>query len=375
MGLRADAHEAVASALRYRYGSLDALLTDSGTSALTLALRKMLPPGGTVAFPAYGCIDLTTAALGAGARVRLYDLDPETLSPDLDSVRAVLRRGVDAIVVTHLYGYPGDVVGVRDLAKAHAVAVIEDAAQGGGGTLSGALLGSIGDLSILSFGRGKGTTGGSGGAVLVNTSELAEWTSDVRSRLKNDSRGVVEVFGLAAQRLFSHPSLYSLPASIPGLAIGQMVFHPPKEPRAMTAVCAAVLRRTLQCEQDEVSARRARATDLISRLTVSAQVRPVCAIPRGEPGFLRLALLNKAGRAGQRADLGAVPGYPMTLDQHAQLEPLLISGEKSGKGSEYLRDRLFTVPTHSRIGESDLVRISDWLSDARDRSEGIMVPA
>ena len=82
IGLRPGPHAAVVSTLCERYSATDALLTDSGTSALVLALRKILPPGGCVAFPGYACIDLTTAALGAGVRVRLYDIDPTTLSPD-----------------------------------------------------------------------------------------------------------------------------------------------------------------------------------------------------------------------------------------------------------------------------------------------------
>ena len=92
IGLRRGSHAAVTAILRHRYGATDALLTDSGTSALILALRKMLPRGGTVAYPAYACIDLTAAAVATGVRVRLYDLDPTTMSPDLDSVRATVIR-------------------------------------------------------------------------------------------------------------------------------------------------------------------------------------------------------------------------------------------------------------------------------------------
>src|SRR5690606_10994117 len=85
----------LAAALRERFGASGTVLTDSGTSALVLALRLAAGRGGTVAYPAYGCVDLAAAAEYAGVRVRLYDLDPTTLSPDLDSVAAVLRRGVD----------------------------------------------------------------------------------------------------------------------------------------------------------------------------------------------------------------------------------------------------------------------------------------
>jgi hypothetical protein len=361
MGFRSGPHETVVAALCERYSATDALLTDSGKSALVLALRKILPPGGTVAFPGYACIDLTTAALGAGMCVRLYDIDPSTLSPDLDSVRKVFARGVDAIVVAHLYGYPADILGVQEVAAEHGIPVIEDAAQGAGGTLRDRLLGTFGDVAILSFGRGKGMTSGSGGAVLVHTLELAGWTRRTRAELGTASGGGLEVMTLAAQSLLAHPSMYRLPASIPALQLGAMVYHPPTDPRPMAAGVAAILNSALKMDEREVQYRRARAKDLLSRITASHAMEPVHPIVGGESGFLRLALLDTGGHRLPRATIGALRGYPMTLEQHPQLWPMLVPGERAGKGSEILRDRLFTLPTHSRVNRSDLTRLEKWL--------------
>lgn len=371
VGLRASVHAEVSSALKQRYRALDAVLTDSGTSALILVLRKIVRPGGTVAYPAYGCIDLTTAALGAGVRVRLYDLDPATLSPDLDSVRAVVSRGVDAIVVAHLYGYPADTVGVTKIADDHGIPVIEDAAQGAGGALFGALLGSSGHVSILSFGRGKGTTAGAGGALLVRTPALADWTASVRSDLEIGSRGGTEVVSLTAQRLLSHPYLYRLPSSIPGLKIGEMVYRSPGSPRAMSSASAAVLRWALLDEPQQISSRRVRANHLLARVSRSTQVQPVRPIPGGEPGFLRFALIDTRDSLTPCVELGVLRGYPMTLAQHAQLAPLIAVGETAGPGSEFLRDRLFTVPTHFRVNQSDLVGLTDWLETPKAQSSAL----
>jgi perosamine synthetase len=360
LGLGASAHEVVSAALRERYGCRDALLTDSGTAALILALGKLAPAGGTVALPAYGCIDLTTAALGVGLRVRLYDIDPATLSPDLDSVRAVIKRGVDTIVVTHLYGYPADMIGVKALAAEEGTSVIEDAAQGAGGSLCGALLGSIGDVSVLSFARGKGMTGGSGGALLVRTPALAQWTSRARLGLQAGSRGGKAVLSLAVQRLLSHPNLYRLPASIPALKLGEMIYHPPRIPRAMSAASASVLRWSLADDVRQLAARRACAGELLSLVRDTPGVSAVRPLTGGESGFLRFALIDKRGTLVPRADLGAVRGYPLTLEQHPQLRPLLLPGEIAGTGAQLLRDRLFTVPTHYRVDARDLTRLAEW---------------
>lgn len=361
-GIRSPEKESVVTGLCKRYSAIDALLTDSGTSALILTLRKVLPPGGAVALPGYGCIDFTTAALGAGMRVRLYDLDPATLSPDLESVRKVFARGVDAIVVSHLYGYPADIASVQRVAAEHEIPVIEDAAQGAGGTLGGGLLGTFGDLSVLSFGRGKGMTSGSGGAVLARTPEAARWTRSLDAQLGSSSSGGIAVLTLAAQSLLAHPSLYRVPASIPALRLGEMVFRPPTEPRPMSAAAAAILSSALKFDEREVQHRRARAKTLLERVAVSDSVTAVRPVEGGESGFLRLALLDKSGRRTPQASIGALRGYPMTLEQHPQLQPLLLRGERAGRGSEILRDNLFTLPTHSHVHHSDLTRIQEWLA-------------
>ena len=360
-GLRARI-EGARDALRGRYDAADALLTDSGTSALILALRATVPPGGTIAYPGYSCIDLTTAALGAGMRVRLYDIDPRTLSPDLDSVSRAIDRGVDAIVVAHLYGYPADVQGVQRLASARGIPVIEDSAQGAGGTLQGVRLGSIGDISVLSFGRGKGTTTGSGGAILIRTPELAARLRVMGEQLSLGRRGGKDVGILAAQWLFSHSLLYRLPASVPILRLGEMVYHPPRRPRSMSAAAVAMLPAVLRFDDVDVASRRARAQGLIARINGSGRVVPIQPVSGGAPGFLRLAVADSTGLLAAHTRLGIIRGYPLTLAQHEPLKPMLLSGENAGPGSMLLRDRLFTLPTHSRVRARDEIRLQELLS-------------
>ena len=71
--------------LARRYDVDAALLLDSGTSALRLAMHSLATeasPRVRVALPAYGCYDLATAAVGAGSDVAFYDVDPGTLGPE-----------------------------------------------------------------------------------------------------------------------------------------------------------------------------------------------------------------------------------------------------------------------------------------------------
>ncbi len=144
--------EGVRQTLASFFGSRDVVLTSSGTAALTLAMRgaRRIAGDAPVALPAYGCYDLATAAAGSGSRVVLYDLDPATLAPDTDSLRAAVSAGVSAAVVVHFYGIPVDLAPLDDVLSG--TLVIEDAAQGAGARLRERPLGSSGSLGILSFG-------------------------------------------------------------------------------------------------------------------------------------------------------------------------------------------------------------------------------
>ena len=360
-GFASQSVESAIEQLCARYHACDALLTDSGTSALILAIRSIVPAGGTVAYPGYSCIDITAAAVAARVRVRLYDLDPATLSPDLESLEQCLKRGVDAIVVSHLYGYPADVSTVRDIGARHCIPVIEDSAQAAGGKLGGVRLGGIGEISILSFGRGKGATTGAGGAVLVRTPALVEWVREARHQLGSARRGGKEVGALAAQLLLSHPLLYRLPASVPALKLGEMVYRSPKRPARMPASSTAMLTSVLRRDDSEIETRRARANDLVSRVKASGRIVPIRPIAGGDPGFLRFAVTDTTGHISPNPALGIMRGYPLTLEQHQQLQPFLESGETAGKGSKLLRDRLLTLPTHSRVAPRDHARLCEWL--------------
>ena len=57
-----------------------------------------------VALPAYSCYDVATAAIGAGVKVVLYDIDPSTLGPDWESLEKAMQVEPVALVVAHLFG-------------------------------------------------------------------------------------------------------------------------------------------------------------------------------------------------------------------------------------------------------------------------------
>lgn len=347
--------------LRDQYRADSVLLTDSGTSALVLALRALVGQGGTVAYPGYGCVDLAAAAAFAGVKVRLYDLDPATLSPDMESVQSCLHRGVAAIVVVHFFGYPADVTEVMRMAQSSGAYVIEDGAQAAGGRMDSNWLGSAGDATILSFGRGKGTTGGGGGAVLFRGNDgHADASAD--KPLPLSGIGWSSIAKLAAQLLLGKPALYGIPSAIPQLKLGEMVYHPAHEPQGISLASARLVVSAIARTTRDVSVRTKNARILADACKNSSLVQAILELPGAAPGYLRFPLrLRKSGDLALPTQLGVVRPYPRALHDQPELQPALLPNEPVAPGAAELASRLVTLPTHSYVALSDMQRLIGWI--------------
>jgi len=375
--LSTRAEDRVVRLLHARYAPTSVLLTDSGTTALTGALLGLAGTArdrsrAPVAMPAYGCYDLATAAEGAGVRVLLYDLDPRTLAPDLDQVRAALREGAGAIVVAHLYGYPVDLSDVNRLAKEAGVVVIEDAAQAAGATLAKVPAGAQASLAVLSFGRGKGLTGGGGGALLGFDDVAAGVLERVRASLREPRRGLPQLLTLAAQWLFEDPNLYAVPAALPFLRLGETIYRAPRAGRAPNATSCSVVAETWALAGREVEVRRRNAERLLVALRRQPELQPVVPSPSARPGYLRLPVLaspramrSVAGTAARR--LGVMRGYPRPLCDLERFAQRCLNRDAGFPGSRLLAGQLCTLPTHGGLGDRDLGRLEEWIQTRGER--------
>lgn len=149
------------------------ITTNSGTTALFLTLLSLKDNiKNTVLFPAYGFIAGANAAMLAGYKVKLVDINPETLCMDSKKLKEALESNPDVnsvIFVAH-NGYNGkDILDIKKLCKDYNVNLIEDAACGIGTFYETVKpLGNYGDYGILSFSVPKTITGGQGGAIICN---------------------------------------------------------------------------------------------------------------------------------------------------------------------------------------------------------------
>ena len=340
----------------------DALLTDSGTGALTLALTACLRERpGPVALPAYACYDLATALVGAGGRCVFYDLDPATLAPAPESLAQAVEAGAGVVVIVHLYGFPVDIAALRLPPR---VLVVDDAAQGLGATLRGRYLGAGGALGVLSFGRGKGMTAGSGGALLAPGEPGVSLLKAVQGTVQPPIRGLAPFVALKAQWLLGRPGAYGFAARMPFLHLGETRYHEPAPVRELSAAGAAVLAVTSRLADADTERRRAVARRLIASLGAEGRFTPVRAAPDAEPGYLRLPVLHalEARRAVlAAAPLGVQPGYPAPLPDLPALRDRSVNRTEEFPGARILAARACTLPTHRFLGERDLRRLEAWL--------------
>lgn len=358
-----------------RFAADAVLLCDSGTTALRLAMGG----GSPVALPAFGCFDLVTAALGADVDVRFYDVDPETLGPDFTSLERVLGEGARTIVAAHLYGIPVDWGRLTELARRFDATVVEDAAMGHGARWDGRPLGSLGELAVLSFGRGKGWTGVGGGALLARGAAASRVRALPGLQRAGGALGAVRtVTAAVGQAAFDSPTMYGIPAGLPGLRLGETVYHPPSAPSEMTALSAGVALRTAPHADREGRARRALAERYRTAVAPGPEAGPgartgteprVSHITTPEPGVtgaLRYPILvsggrRALGREGPVRRLGIETSYPRVLPD---LEAAARWGRGDGAewpGARRLVRELVTLPTHSGVTEDDFARIVDLM--------------
>jgi dTDP-4-amino-4,6-dideoxygalactose transaminase len=350
------------------YRPLSLALTDSGTTALALALHLASKgrPGRPILLPAWGCYDLATAADAADVSVSLYDLDPATLGPDWDSLAQGLKLEPAAVVAAHFYGLPVDLERFSTLTTAAGAALISDAAQGAGAELGGRPLGAWGDLAILSFGRGKGMTGGKGGALLAHEDQWADAVAELT--FPSSRGGAGEAVKLAAQWLLTRPQLYALPAGVPWLGLGETVYHPPHPAEGLSALAAGVLTVTIPLTDPEAERRRRNAAWLIERLRRGSS-RVTTPLPGSVPGWLRfpVRLSGPVPSMRQRVErsLGIYPGYPLALADLPGFTPRLLLDQQPLPGARELAQRLVTLPTHAALQPADLLRLARWSNAPR----------
>ena len=163
-------------------GVRDAVGTDSGLSALELALRAAgIGPGDEVITQANTFIATVGAILAVGATPVLVDCDANgVIVPE--QVAAAITPRTKAIMPVHLFGWICDMDAINAIAKKAGVVVIEDACQAHGAVWKGRRAGSFGISAAFSFYPAKNLGAyGDAGMLVTQSSEVADRVRTLRN--------------------------------------------------------------------------------------------------------------------------------------------------------------------------------------------------
>jgi perosamine synthetase len=170
-------------------GTEFALTVSNGTTGLHLALVAVgVGPGDEVIIPDLTFVATANAVAYTGARPVLADVDPNTLCLDPASVKALLSPRTKAIMPVHLYGHPAEMDALNEIADAHGLAVIEDAAEAHGAEYRGRRVGNLGRCAVFSFYGNKVITTGEGGMLTTNDPELYRRAKRLRDHAMHPQR-------------------------------------------------------------------------------------------------------------------------------------------------------------------------------------------
>ena len=162
-------------------GTEYALAVSNGTTGLHLALATLgLQAGDEVIVPDLTFVATANAVAYTGATPVLADVDADTLCLDVASVKSLITPRTKAIIPVHLYGHPADMDALTELADAHGLAIVEDAAEAHGAEYKGRRVGSFGKCAVFSFYGNKVITTGEGGMLTTNDREFHQRAKRLR---------------------------------------------------------------------------------------------------------------------------------------------------------------------------------------------------
>lgn len=181
----------------------------NGTAALDVCLRLAgVEAGDEVLAPTLSFVATANAITYRGATPHFVDSEEDTLGVDPVRLGAYLRsvarmddgvcvntrtgRPIRALVIVHVFGHPGDVEGLAEVAARWNLILVEDAAEALGSRWKGRHMGGFGRLGALSFNGNKIVTTGGGGAVLSDDPDLARRAKHLTTTAKVPHRWAFE---------------------------------------------------------------------------------------------------------------------------------------------------------------------------------------
>ena len=314
----------------------------NGTDALTLALKAWgVGEGDAVFVPDFTFFSSAEVVSLEGATPVFVDVCPDTFNISVESLRSAYDR-LDSegklrprvVVAVDLFGLPADYPSLRQFCDEYHLLILEDGAQGFGGSINGRRACSFGDISTTSFFPAKPLgCYGDGGAVFTDNDEWASLIDSYRVHGKG-------TFKYDNVRIGMNSRLDTLQA----------------------AILQVKLRAFADYELDAAN----RAAELYTSLLSGAVVTPT--IPEGFRSSWAQYTIRLTSREQRDAlqqhlkslDIPSMVYYPTPM--HAQTAFANLLPQESGwdcASSSLLSTTVLSLPMHPYLTDSDIRIVSD----------------
>lgn len=170
-------------ALASYVGAKHCITCANGTDAISIAMRAWgIGKGDAVFVPDFTFFSSGECPADEGATPIFVDVDPQTYNLNAskleEAVKKVIAEGkynAKAVVAVDLFGLPADYEAIKTVCAKYDLLLLEDGAQGFGGSIKGKMACSFGDISTTSFFPAKPLgCYGDGGAIFSNNDEWAD---------------------------------------------------------------------------------------------------------------------------------------------------------------------------------------------------------
>lgn len=169
----------------------------NGTEAMTLLMMAWdIKEGDAVFVPDFTFFSTGEIVSFRGATPVFVDVDSDTFNIDVIKLEETIKRVLDdgkltprVVIPVDLFGLPANYPEIERIAKKYDLLVLEDGAQGFGGSINGKKACSFGDAATTSFFPAKPLgCYGDGGAIFVNDDDLADLLNSLKVHGKGDNK-------------------------------------------------------------------------------------------------------------------------------------------------------------------------------------------
>lgn len=156
--------------------------TTSGTTALQLGMTTLgISINDEVIVPSFTFAGSINAIINCGAKPVICDVEMDTWTISLNSIKKLITKKTKAVMMVHIYGQSCKIDEIKKFCNLNKILLIEDCAEALGARYKNRLIGLDGDCSCFSFFANKTITTGEGGMVVFKNKKNADKAMILRS--------------------------------------------------------------------------------------------------------------------------------------------------------------------------------------------------